>query len=38
VLRGRITAGRLDGAAFEQAAELQQIDLRIGSREGEQQC
>ncbi|HEY6225227.1 MAG TPA: hypothetical protein VIW26_15700 [Gemmatimonadales bacterium] len=27
-LRGRITAGRLDGAAFEQAAELQQLDLR----------
>jgi hypothetical protein len=28
VLRGRITAGRLDGAAFEQAAELRQLDLR----------
>jgi hypothetical protein len=28
VLRGRITAGRLNGAAFEQTAELQQFDLR----------
>lgn len=28
VLRGRITAGHLDGAAFEQTAELQQLDLR----------
>jgi hypothetical protein len=28
VLRGRITSGRLDGAAFEQTAELQQLDLR----------
>jgi hypothetical protein len=28
VLRGRITAGRLNGAAFEQTAELRQFDLR----------
>jgi len=28
VLRGRITAGPLSGAAFEQTAELQQVDLR----------
>jgi hypothetical protein len=28
VLRGRVTAGRLDGAAFYQTAELQQSDLR----------
>lgn len=28
VLRGRITVGRLNGAAFEQTAEVQQLDLR----------
>jgi hypothetical protein len=28
VLRGRITGGRLDGAAFELTAELQQLDGR----------
>jgi hypothetical protein len=28
VLRGRITAGRLSGAAFQQTAELRQLDLR----------
>jgi hypothetical protein len=28
VLRGRITAGPLNGAAFEQTAELHQFDLR----------
>jgi len=28
MLRGLITAGRLDGAAFEQTAELHHFDLR----------
>ena len=28
VLRGRITVGRLNGAAFEQTAEVHQLDLR----------